>query len=337
MQCIIVCHAGMGIGVGHLTRSLVIANALNNKFKCDILFLIQGNYIEREDLKRYNVKFISFIDDLASNVREIFNTSVKQLFVFDIYHGGISNNFLDLLVEMQKSNCISIGVDALIKFNSLLDMVFMPTFKNQPIPMIGSNTKIISGWDCFLLNTKRKAPLEIKRGRNILVLTGGSDATGLGKTFPNLLNKFLADSNVEINWVIGPFAVPPILIDNHKGKWVFHQAPNSLDDLMINTNFAISVYGVSFYELLHYGIPTVVFSPYGNKDDEELAIIRNEEVALVASNEMDAIEKVKNLMSDGLLSSALSQNGKKKLADSSGQRFVTEINEIIKRKWLKAN
>ncbi len=335
MEFIIICHAGVGIGVGHLSRCLIVAKALKNRFASPIYIIIQGNKIDKPELGLYETDFISSKEDLAEKVKKMRKPAVKQVFIFDLHHGSINNSILELLAKMKKSDCITIGIDALIKYHSLLDMVFMPTFKQQPGPLPGSDTKIIRGWDCFLLNTLYDLAPSWTFGTKILVLTGGSDTTGLGNTFPDILNTGLNNAEAEINWVVGPYADQPVIPRTHNMKWIFHQAPQSLDDLMVKTNFAISVYGVSFYELLHYGIPTVVFSPYGNKDDEELTTIAAEEVALVANNELDALDKLKKLMADSVLSSTISVKAKTKLSNSNGQRFVSELDELIKIKWQK--
>lgn len=98
---------------------------------------------------------------------------------------------------------------------------------------------------------------------------------------------------------------------------------------MLKTNYAVTVYGVSFFELLYYGVPTVVFSPYGNKDDAELAAIAAEGVALVAWNSNEAVSKLNELMSDDALARSLSQRAKQMLAVSGGKKFTKAIAALL--------
>ena len=108
-----------------------------------------------------------------------------------------------------------------------------------------------------------------------------------------------------------------------------HQSPQGLDELMVSANYAITVFGVGFFELLHYGVPTVVFSPYGSKDDEELAGIAREGIARVATNEVAAVAELKALIVDNTLASSLSRCAKQKLSVSGGHKLTRAIAEMM--------
>lgn len=75
---------------------------------------------------------------------------------------------------------------------------------------------------------------------------------------------------------------------------------------MVSCSYAVALFGISFFELLQYGVPTVVFSPYGGKDDFELTALRSEGVASVASDASDAINQLVALMQDDCLASQFS-------------------------------
>ncbi|MFC1684811.1 hypothetical protein ACFL0R_04985 [Pseudomonadota bacterium] len=47
MNILIVCHAGAGLGLGHLTRSLVVASALLQERGADVNLQIQGNAVDK--------------------------------------------------------------------------------------------------------------------------------------------------------------------------------------------------------------------------------------------------------------------------------------------------
>ena len=73
----------------------------------------------------------------------------------------------------------------------------------------------------------------------------------------------------------------------------------------------------------------MVFSPYGNKDDDELGLIAKENVALVARDELDALEKLRNLMADDEMASAFSIAAQEKMAAANGGRLVQALNELL--------
>ena len=85
----------------------------------------------------------------------------------------------------------------------------------------------------------------------VLALTGGSDATGLGKTWPTLLNETLA-IETKLDWVTGTYAQQPVWPLTPRFSMLNYQSPSGLDNLMVAANYAVTVYGVSFFELLYY-------------------------------------------------------------------------------------
>ncbi|OFZ97453.1 MAG: hypothetical protein A3H35_11915 [Betaproteobacteria bacterium RIFCSPLOWO2_02_FULL_62_17] len=99
---------------------------------------------------------------------------------------------------------------------------------------------------------------------------------------------------------------------------------------MADANYAVTIYGVSFFELLHYGVPTVVFSPYDGKDDAELAIIAALRVALVATGETDAVGKLNKLMADHELAASLSRRARQRMSVLGRRKFTQAVAELLR-------
>ena len=93
----------------------------------------------------------------------------------------------------------------------------------------------------------------------------------------------------------------------------------------------LAVFGISFFEVLQYGIPTVVFSPYDKKDDKDLVALSKEDVALVAYNLKSAAKELSNLMNDEKLAKKLSINALKKLSVNGSEKLSKEIHLLLKR------
>jgi spore coat polysaccharide biosynthesis predicted glycosyltransferase SpsG len=187
---------------------------------------------------------------------------------------------------------------------------------------------VLSGWDCFLLGVPPPIRTVWRPDSDVLVLTGGSDPTGLGKTLPVQLNDRLA-AKTRIDWVSGPYAVPPSFPSAPRVSFVLHRAPPCLDRLMDLASYALAVYGVSFYELLYYGVPTVVFSPYGDKDKAELAIVEAEGLALTARDAEDAVEQLHRLMQDEVLAMGLSQRARARMAARGEEKFIHAVAKLM--------
>ena len=165
----------------------------------------------------------------------------------------------------------------------------------------------------------------------ILILTGGSDVSNLGKTLPIQLDELL-DKNTEVHWVRGPFSSEPNLPKKCRLKWMVHNAPEQLDELIVKSDYVITVFGVSFFEVLQYGIPTVVFSPYDNKDNNELDALSEEGVAMVVNNPKLAIGGLIELMNNDELAKEYSINALKKMSINGTQSLSKEIYSLIRSK-----
>jgi UDP-N-acetylglucosamine:LPS N-acetylglucosamine transferase len=94
-------------------------------------------------------------------------------------------------------------------------------------------------------------------------------------------------------------------------------------------SYALAVYGVSFYELLYYGVPTVVFSPYEDKDKAELAIVEAEGLALTARDAEDAVEQLHRLMQDEVLAMGLSQRARARMAARGEEKFIHAVAKLM--------
>ena len=112
---------------------------------------------------------------------------------------------------------------------SFLDLIWMPTFNFNSKNILEYKEKLISGWDTLLIQ-KRLPSREWRAGVRVLVLTGGSDTTKLGKNLPTILDGMLR-SDCVIDWVQGPFSESPNIPSKCRLTWNVHNAPSQLDDL----------------------------------------------------------------------------------------------------------
>ena len=130
----------------------------------------------------------------------------------------------------------------------------------------------------------------------------------------------------------GPFSDAPILPNKCRLNWTIHDAPESLDDLIVQSDYVMTVFGVSFFEVLQYGIPTVVFSPYGIKDNKELDALSKEGVAIVEANSTLASNSLVELMNNEKLAREYSLNALKKMAINGSQNLCNEIYSLMRLK-----
>ena len=325
LRCLVICQAGERMGLGHLMRSIVAARSLQKFLNAEIQFLIQGDAVDPSILGGLTFEAISKDQDLGFALQKSAKFFDPDVMVMDLFGPWVPHNLSNKLKSF-KGQVKLVAIDALDGCLSLLDLLFIPSFLQPKLSPQGPK-QTVYGWDCFLLNVQ-EPQVKLTNEQRVLVLTGGSDTTGLGETWPTLLNHSLSKETL-VDWVTGPYAEMPLFPSNPKLHFQNHVAPQGLGVLMRQASFALTIYGVSFYELLYLGVPTVVFSPYGDKDQRELDAVHQQGIALVAQDETHAIQLLTELMSNPVLANALSLKAQETLSKSGGQRLALEIAKLL--------
>ncbi len=323
---LLVCQASPEIGLGHLSRMLVLARTMLGESLLSPHVLIVGEPLKRDALNKLSHAFLPATADFSSAVVQQVDLHACSVVVFDLHPKLIPGDMAELLSMLRSRNVRTVGVDSLLGLCAELDLVWVPTFclPDDKKPVQCQNVEF--GWKTFLL----RQPLphgDWEPGSRVLVLTGGGDTAQQGETLSTLLDAALG-AGTDVHWVRGPFALAPRLPLAPRLQWTVHHAPQGLDHLMLQCNYAIAIFGVSFFELLQYGVPTVVYSPYGGKDDFELEALQMEQVACVASDANDAARQLADLMRDNGMARDFSSRSKHLLSANGGQALVSRILEL---------
>ena len=324
---LLVCHVSSKVGIGHLSRLLALAEVLRKDNKVIPEFLIFGDFIKKGELGKFRVHSFSLVDDFVGTIDKTLINNEYAALIFDLYPNHNIENLNQLFRQLKQRDVNLIGIDALIEHCDILDLIWVPSFNFDFSGHTDCNSVLKSGWDSFLIQ-KRLEHTGWSPGSKVLILSGGSDVAQLGKTLPVQLDDVLG-KNTEVHWVRGPFSSAPILPNKCRLNWTIHDAPESLDDLIVQSDYVIAVFGVSFFEVLQYGIPTVVFSPYGIKDNKELDALSKEGVAMVASGYKSQVDCLVELMSNHELSKSYSLNALSKMSINGVERLSKEIYSLI--------
>jgi spore coat polysaccharide biosynthesis predicted glycosyltransferase SpsG len=320
---LLVCHAAPTIGLGHLSRMLSLAHELRKDEELKVDFLIFGEFIEKAELEEYSVNYRGLEDDLITEIKATVESNRSDVVVFDLYPQAIPDNLGNLLGWLTDRGVGTVGVDSLIEYCDTVDLLWIPSFYFNKEAYNNCKATLRSGWDSFLLQ-KRLSNREWAHGKNVLILTGGCDIKNLNRTLPTHLDKLLVE-DVSLHWVQGPFSSPPHLPKKQRLNWTTHSAPSSLDELIVQSNYVLTVFGVTFFEVLQYGVPSVVFSPYGEKDSEEMIALEKENVACVSANAETAIEDLERLMKNDQLAKNFSKIALEKMAVSGSQQLAKSV------------
>lgn len=325
-KILLICYVSAETGIGHLSRLLALGDYLLKENKVIPELLIFGDLVKKKDLKYFKVHNFSFYADFHEIINNLIYTFKFELLIFDIFENNKIKNIRQLLLKIKSHNIPIIGIDCLKDHCDTLKLIWMPTFFDHS-DNIKCKKIIKSGWDKYLIQ-KRYKNKQWLSGNKVLVLTGGSDITKLSDTWPLLIDKNLG-KNSEVHWVKGPLANKFMLPNDLRLKWIIHDSPEQLDEIILNCNYAITVFGISFFEVIQYGIPTVVFSPYKNKDEMELQALKKLEVAVVAKNYHTAIDELIYLMNNNNAALKYSNNSINKMSINGVKKFAFEIYNLI--------
>ncbi len=327
MKILLICFVSPKIGVGHLSRLLALAQVFRKNNKLIPEFLIFGSLFKAKELSNFNVHHFSLEDDFKSTIENILEVDNFNSIVFDLYPKHNIDNLSELFGQLKRRKLHLIGIDSLVDYCNILDIAWVPSFYFDCDKHQDCTGLLRSGWGSFLMQ-KRFQHKKWIPGSKVLILTGGSDVLNLGETIPIQVDKLL-DENVELHWVKGPFSDAPILPRTRRLNWVIHDAPEYLDKLIVQSDYVVTIFGVSFFEVLQYGIPTVVFSPYGNKDNDELYALSKECVAMVVNSPDYAISGLIDLMNNDELAKEYSMNALKRMSTNGAQDLSREIYSLI--------
>ena len=325
ITALLVGHASSDIGIGHLTRLLSIAKKMEKGQILRPELIIFGEFIERSEFKSIQVHYFPIEKDLQTTLKKFISDKNHNVIIFDLHPSYFTEDIRTLLIWLKERKKILIGIDNMYEFSKYLDLVWVPSFYFNPKRVTTKNIK--TGWDTYLIQKNLKSK-SWKPGKNILVLTGGSDITNLGTTLPSLLEENI-HHEIVINWVRGPFSRKPSIPNNTRLEWVVHNSPDQLDNLIVASNYVLTIFGVSLFETLQYGIPSVVFSPYGVKDDEAISSLREEKVAITAQNEKEATIKLNRLMNNDDLALQLSERALDKMSVNGIKGLTDEIYGLV--------
>lgn len=283
----ILCEAGQNLGLGHLSRSCVAAAALQERLGADVELLIRGKPINFSKLTHIQHKWI---DDFDSDFHG------SRVVIVDVKN--IEPGFTTKLLSLPQST-LKVGVDISSDAKQIFDVVWMPSICVTPELKQQTEGRLHYGLECFLLGQSpvREQTTAPKAAASIVVLTGGADPLGFAGTLPMKLSQIVPANNT-ITWIQGPYAGAP-LWTGCTTKFKTIKSPPSLSNILHEFDYALCIFGVTFFECLRAGVPTVVFDPLGAATDAEWRLLEEMFPSLVAKNLDDALAKLERLQHSG--------------------------------------
>ena len=326
IKALVVTQCGEGVGLGHLSRSIVVARALQDTLSAGVQILIQGNHVTYQGLQWLPHRFISPDDDLAAAVAA--NVDDSDAVVFDLAPAHVPSTLTAVLEKLHGQGIVSVAVDGLFEWYAQLDHIFVPSFfLGQAYRHLATNKHVTYGWSNYLLSPALNDQ-PWRPGNRVLVMTGGSDVAGLSAVWPALLDNVLPADSV-VDWVQGPYAAAPLLPNQPRLQWTIHHNPAHLAALLDRAHYGLCVYGVSFFELLKRGKPCVTWVAAQRDMDEEIQALREENVAIVAPSADQAVSDLAALMDDPHRAHRLGNGALLKLSGDGPDLFAQVVAGLI--------
>jgi len=307
---LIVTEAGPGIGLGHLRRMLALTRALQDDAAVGVRLAIVGEVPELDALAMIPHRGYSTLEDAIEVELERETAAV----VCDVRPR--QDDFPDL-----PDDIALVSIDRALGPGSGRHLEWIPSF-------YGAGDRVAPdlcfGWDCYLMEPVPSPRRE--RGNRILVLTGGSDAHGLGAVWPKALAEVLPpDARVTV--VRGPFAPDPVLPDDDRLTLV--ESPTSMSELMARADYALTGYGVSLFECLAAGLPTVFVAPSRAPDDAELEALAETGAVIRASDAAAAVRALAGLMDDPERATGLATRAASLIDGRGPSRLTSRILDLV--------
>ncbi len=292
LRVLVVTQCGEQVGLGHLTRSGVVVRCLQEQQAAAVTLLVQGEKVESSATQLLSKTTLGWDESLPDKITKWHETHPVDVVIFDLALIDNAADFSKMLHSLGDKT-VRVAIDGLFEFAAHLEYIHVPSFYLSPeISQKTDPAKISYGWDHYLLpNVAETTPCQ--PGKRLLVMTGGSDSGALGEQWPALLDEQLTES-MEIIWIKGPFAPQPNLSAGSHHQWQVLENPAELLSLMASCHYALCVYGVSLFELLQRGGPTVVLG-VGEKPQEMAALIKAD-VATVTRSPDEAVHSLQRLV-----------------------------------------
>ncbi len=326
LRVLVVTQCGEQVGLGHLARSTVVARRFQEQSAAAVTLLLQGDQVDYAPLALLPKTVISWGEGLRETVTTWLEEHPLDVVIFDLAVIDNPAEFSALLQQLGDKNIIRVAIDGLFESEAWLDYIHVPSFYLAPQRERQINPEKISyGWDHYLL----PGVVTISRwqpGRRLLVMSGGSDPQALGQQWPTMLDQQLTEP-MEIIWIQGPFAAKPKIAANSHHQWQVLKNPADLLSIMANCHYALCLYGVSFFELLQRGIPTVVLG--ATVEPQEMAALANEQVASVAASPVAAVQHLQALLDDTDLARHYHHRAQALMGDKQGaDTLVTRVQTL---------
>ncbi len=317
--------AGPQIGLGHLQRCLSLAAALR-QLGATCLFLTNEESSLRDRVTRFGFRGFGLdaveswsAEDLAQTISRAVSHGCDAIIVDSDYEGA------DYLDQLRKAGFFVCAIEDIAPHSFPCQLVVNGDAHAHQLRYESSSgdTLFLLGPEYSLLRAEfwKVEPRVVNKAvQNILVTFGGADPYNLTPRVLKLLNEI--PGTFSVTAIIGPFFTNVMDIqasaERADGRIRLVHSPDSVCNLMLESDLTVSAGGQTLYELACVGCPTIAVWVAPNQDGQ-LQVFEESSFIRFAGRGDD--DRVVNAIGDAVFS--LLQNPQAR-ADMSGagQRLI---------------
>jgi UDP-2,4-diacetamido-2,4,6-trideoxy-beta-L-altropyranose hydrolase len=255
--------ANAEIGMGHLVRSIAIAEKLRALYEdSNIIFLTGNDTLSINELTKHKFDFFLKVEESEESFieRAVHSFDAQVIFIDKLY--PYKKEFIIKLKNRIK----------VIMFHNICEGGYFSDSFILPAPHVSNEiindikwkngiVKFYEGFKYIVLNPDI-LKLNRKSTENkifkIVITTGGSDPAGVMLKILKWINDFSNDYDIEILALIGAEFKDKENLNKIKNKLNRKITIKSFDvNEFISADLVISVFGVTVYELMFLGLPVI--------------------------------------------------------------------------------
>jgi spore coat polysaccharide biosynthesis protein SpsF len=282
-------QASADIGLGHLSRCMALATEFQESFGANSFFYVNSNPNTQKILEEQGFEF--FAESEFGPQADVPSLLTKKKFsriIVDVKRETLNESFGFLASTVPSSVLIDIHPDE--KFRGMLTIIPAVNIDDKPNPpncFKGKEYLILKREIQFWRNTRNVAS-----SKHILVLSGGSGIPD--STLVKSLEIF--ENRVNIQFVIGPFVTRKKFEDEMKktnlSNYDITQSPEDIFSEISKAYIVLLPFGVTAYECLTIGTPTVITSIITPSDKYIVDYLEQRNILLDLVESSNSIERM---------------------------------------------
>ena len=328
------------IGAGHIMRCLTIADAFDDKkdicfITCneDSVSLINERGYEAYCLAAYSGKDVmkAPINEELSELKDLIGKLGIRFLMVDSYR--VTDEYLKELKTVTNTGYIDDMTDKHISADLVLNYNLFADDKKQK-DLADASAKVLCGADFVPIRKEfSETAYEVREEvKNVLILTGGGDALGLGDKFA----KFLGNDDSGITYhIVGPFYKEGSSDEANAENIVRLAGVKDIWNLMKTCDVAITAGGSTVYELMCMGVPAIGYifadnqKPLADYIDKNKIFPSCGDYRVKKEELFNSIKKELENLCDVNVRKSISKKEKALITGSGAKRVKEEIEKCI--------